>query len=267
MVTRYAKRPAIWCVTSGVHVNRVARLTDDQMIDLTRRVSVLVRQADRNARIWSNWSNPSTTTSPPVRDRFPGSATRPAPSTRACMSIASGCGFGVVSPPTEVRPETCSPTAMRWIDRSSRTTFLLTGFSARLRFRAWFGSWRQPWCEHQRALWAASMIDRAWKTDPSGRGQAFTAQWRLRGCLVGGLHDCPVEGSIGLLDEDGSPRRCSPSWRRSACLRSPLRSSPGPYGEAGQHRLLRPVDPGFCLVWWGEPIGALVISGRRPGPT
>ncbi|HAW96252.1 MAG TPA: hypothetical protein DCX60_08250 [Phycisphaerales bacterium] len=231
LAARYARRPAIWCVTSGVHVNRVARLTDDQMIDLTRRVSVLVRQADRNARTLVELVQPFNDD---VAAR-PGSVPGVSYATRTldegvhvdCFGVRLRCGFSTNG--SETRDLLSYSDALDQIGRLERP-LLLTGFSAPASDAGpGSGSWRQPWCEQQQALWAASMMGVALgKLTHRGEARRSRLSGVFEGVLWAALHDCPVEGSIGLLDEDGSPRRVFTQLAKIRhALRTPLRSDSG----------------------------------------
>ena len=231
LAARYAKRPAIWCVTSGVHVNRVATLTDDQMIDLTRRVSVLVRQADRNARTLVELVQPFNDDVAACPGSVPAfnyaSRTLDEGVHVDCFGLRLRCGFATNG--SETRDLLSYSDALDQIGRLERP-LLLTGLSAPASDAGpGSGSWRQPWCETQQALWAASMMGVALgKLTHRGEARRSRLSGVFEGVLWSALHDCPVEGSIGLLHEDGTPRKVLTQLAKiRRALRTPLRSDSG----------------------------------------
>jgi len=232
LAARYAGRPAIWCVSSGVHVNRVATLTDDQMIDLTRRVSVLVRQADRNARTLVELVQPFNDDVAACPGSVPAfnyaSRTLDEGVHVDCFGLRLRCGFATNG--SETRDLLSYSDALDHIGRLERP-LLLTGFSApAVDAGPGSGSWRQPWCEHQQALWASSMMGVALgKLTHRGESRRTRLSGVFEGVLWAALQDCPVEGAIGLLDDEGAPRKVLTQLAMIRhALRKPLRADSGP---------------------------------------
>jgi hypothetical protein len=235
LAARYAKRPAIWCVTSGVHVNRVATLTDDQMIDLTRRVSVLVRQADRNARTLVELVQPFNDDVAACPGSVPAfnyaSRTLDEGVHVDCFGVRLRCGFAANG--SETRDLLSYSDALDHLGRLERP-LLLTGFSAPAADSGpgsgpGSGSWRQPWCEDQQALWAASMMGVALgKLTHRGEAKRARLSGVFEGVLWSALHDSPIEGAIGLLDDEGNPRKVLTQLATIRhALRKPLRPDSG----------------------------------------
>ncbi|MEE2682152.1 MAG: endo-1,4-beta-xylanase [Planctomycetota bacterium] len=227
LVARYGKRVVIWAVSSGVHVNRLATLTNDQMIDLTRRLSVLVRQVDRSAKVLVELVQPFDDDVAAC----PGSVPAFEYATRTldegvhvdCFGLRVRCGFPTNG--SEARDLLSLSDALDRFARLERP-MLVTGLSApRTSEQVDAGCWHGPWTEDRQSQWASSLLGIT-LGKMTIRGE--TAKARPIGAYEGVLWSNLLDGStdeVGLMDASGRPRRLLSqlSTIRHA-LRRPLRS-------------------------------------------
>ena len=227
LVARYGKRVVLWAVTSGVHVNRLANLSNDQMIDLTRRLSVLVRQADRSAKVLVELVQPFDDDVAAC----PGSVPAFEYATRTldegvhvdCFGLRVRCGFATNG--SEARDLLSLSDALDRFARLERP-MLLTGLSApRASEELDAGCWHGPWTEERQAQWASSLLGIA-LGKMTIRGE--TAKARPIGAYEGVLWSNLLDGSqdqVGLMDGAGTPRRLLTQLATIRhALRRPLRT-------------------------------------------
>ena len=227
LVARYGKRVVIWSVTSGIHVNRLAHLNNDQMIDLTRRLSVLVRQVDRSAKVLVELVQPFDDDVAAC----PGSVPAFEYATRTldegvhvdCFGLRVRCGFPTNG--SEARDLLSVSDALDRFARLERP-MLLTGLSApRTSQDIDAGCWHGPWSEERQAQWASSLLGIT-LGKMTIRGETAKARpiGAYEGVLWSNLLDS-AQDAIGLMDASGTPRRLLTqlSTIRHA-LRRPLRS-------------------------------------------
>ena len=227
LVARYGKQVVIWSVTSGIHVNRLAALNNDQMIDLTRRLSVLVRQVDRSAKVLVELVQPFDDDVAAC----PGSVPAFEYATRTldegvhvdCFGLRVRCGFPANG--SEARDLLSLSDALDRFARLERP-MLLTGLSApRASNDVDAGCWHGPWSEDRQAQWASSLLGIA-LGKMTVRGE--TAKARPIGAFEGVLWSNLLDGeqdSIGLIDRAGTPHRLLTQLATiRQALRRPLRS-------------------------------------------
>ena len=208
IVSRYAEHVAIWCVVSGVHVNRLVRLDHDQMIDLTRRSAVLVRQARRSAKVLVELVQPFSD----EVARFDHSVPAYEYAVRTldegvhvdCFGLRVCNGFDQNG--CEARDLLSLSDAIDHFGRLERP-LMLTGMKVPRKggdLKA--GMWHEPWDPERQARWAATMFGIA-----LGKMTSRTDSTRNRpvgvveGVLWDGMHD-GVDGSlVGLLQDNGTP--------------------------------------------------------------
>ena len=210
IVSRYAEDIAIWCVASGVHVNRLARLGHEQMIDITRRGAVLVRQADRQAKVLVELIQPFDDEIADCPDSVRGYEY----AVRAldegvhidCFGLRIDCGLPRNG--CESRDLLSMSDAIDGIGRLERP-LMVTGFTApasELGVAA--GTWHEPWSPERQARWAASIYGIALgKLTQRGDVTRDARVGVVESVLWGGFQDLEGGTPIGLLDEAGRPRK------------------------------------------------------------
>ena len=227
LVERYARHVAIWCVTSGIHVNRLATLNNDQMIDLTRRLSVLVRQVDRSAKVLVELVQPFDDDVAAC----PGSVPAVEYAMRTldegvhvdCFGLRVRSGFPTNG--SEARDLLSLSDALDRFARLERP-LLLTGLSApRVPTATDAGCWHGPWSEERQAQWATSLLGiTLGKLTIRGAGATRSKPvGAFEGVLWSNLLDSDVD-SIGLVDASGAPHRLLTQLATiRQALRKPLR--------------------------------------------
>ena len=229
LLERYDAGAAIWCVSSGIHVTRLLALTDEQMIDLTRRLSVLVRQVDRSAKVLVELLHPFDDD---VALR-PGSVPAYEFATRTldegvhvdCFGLNLRCGFPEGG--GEVRDLLSLSDALDRFAGLERP-LLVTGLSAPRRSGDLLGgSWHTDWSEDRQAQWGTSMMGiTLGKMTVRGESARSRPTGAYEGVLWSDLLDGPVEPT-GLVGPSGSPRKILTQLATVRhALRRPLRSGP-----------------------------------------
>jgi len=210
IVARYSEQVAIWCVASGVHVNRFASFTIEQMIDVTRRSAVLVRQAQRNAKVLVELVQPFDDQVGRFRESVPGYEY----SVRAldegvhidCFGLCFECGLNRNG--SEARDLLSFSDAIDRIGRLERP-MMITGFCApALQDDPEAGTWGASWTQERQALWATTMygiilgkMTHRGDTTRVGRvGVVESALWSR-------LQETEGDLALGLIDASGVPRQ------------------------------------------------------------
>ncbi len=210
IVSRYSDEVAIWCVASGVHVNRMARLGHEQMIDITRRGAVLVRQAQRNAKVLVELIQPFDDEIADCPDSVRGYEY----AVRAldegvhidCFGLRIDCGLPRNG--CESRDLLSMSDAIDGIGRLERP-LMITGFTAPAEEQgAAAGSWHEPWTPECQARWATSMYGIALgKLTQRGDVARDARVGVVESALWGSFRDIEGQPPTGLLDADGTPRK------------------------------------------------------------
>lgn len=210
VVSRYAGQVVIWCVASGVHVTGFARLTVEEMIDVTRRSAVLVRQANRQAKVMVELVQPFDDQVAECPDSVRGFEY----AVRAldegvhidCFGLQLVCGLPRNG--GETRDLLALSDAIDGIGRLERP-LMLTGFSAPAEPAGLAGGfWHDAWTPDRQALWAASLLGIALgKMTQRGDVAREPRVGVVESALWGSLRDVPGGAPLGLLDGDGRPRK------------------------------------------------------------
>ncbi|MCH2144820.1 MAG: hypothetical protein MK082_06695 [Phycisphaerales bacterium] len=210
VVARYAEHVAIWCVASGVHVNRFAPLTHEQMIDLTRRSAVLVRQARRSAKVLVELVQPFDDQVGQFRDSVRGYEY----AVRAldegvhidCFGLCFECGLNRNG--SEARDLLSFSDAIDGMGRLDRP-MMITGFCAPAGSdEPEAGSWIEPWTPERQANWASTMfgiiLGKMTHRGDTARGARVGV---VESVLWSRFQESEGEPPLGLLDATGAPRR------------------------------------------------------------
>lgn len=220
VVARYTNAVGIWNIGSGFHANEFLELSLDQMIDLSRRMSVLVRQSNRKAHCLIE-----------VVDAFGERSTR-CPNTilpwrfieilqqegitfsAIGLRLVSGVRRAVARDLFQV-----SCALDRFLGREAR--ILLTGFGApSAQSDASAGHWHDGWSPESQASWGGRVasvalskpfVDTVFWADASDAGASETP-------------------NVGLFDATGAPK---PVLAKLVSLRKSLRSPLGPRPQQG----------------------------------
>jgi hypothetical protein len=229
VVSRYANHVAIWSVASGINVNRLVKLDNDQMIDLTRRTAVLVRQAHRNAKVLVELVHPFDDQVAACTESVPGyeyaARTLDEGVHVDCFGLVIECGL-----PTngcEVRDLLSLSDAIDHFGRLERP-LLITGLrvpSADIGEGA--GRWHCSWSQDRQAQWATSMFGIAMgKMTNRGDTARARAVGVVEGVLWSGLEDVSEGQETGLLDTSCAPRKVMTQLATVRhALRRPLRNA------------------------------------------
>lgn len=205
---RYAGSVGIWNVVSGVHANRVAPLTPERMVDLSRRLQVAVRQHARKANTLLEFLPPAGEGGNGHRgltcwkflERLQAEGAAPS---------AIGLRLSAGMPEGEVTRDLLQ--VADWLDRfaGGEIKLLLTGFSAPSREVAPAGGhWRGGWSPATQAAWAARIV------------QVSLARPWIDTVFWSEVSDAGGATGAGLSDERGKPR---PVLERLASIRARLR--------------------------------------------
>lgn len=233
IVARYADYAAIWCVASGINVNRSVSLDldNDQMIDLTRRAAVLVRQAKRAAKVLVELVHPFDDQVASCEHSVPcyeyAVRTLDEGVHVDCFGLVIESGLPEIG--SEVRDLLSMSDVIDHIGRLERP-IMITGMrvpSAQSGDLDGGGRWHHDWSEDLQARWATSMYGIALgkMTNRSDTARARPVGV-VEGVLWSGLHDAPNGLKTGLLRESGVPRKAMEQLatvRRA--LRRPLKNA------------------------------------------
>lgn len=210
IVSRYSDEVAIWCVASGVHVNRLAKLGHEQMIDITRRGAVLVRQAQRNAKVLVELVQPFDDQIADCPDSVRGYEY----AVRAldegvhidCFGLRLECGLPRNG--CESRDLLSMSDVIDGIGRLERP-LMITGFTApAAELGVAAGTWHEPWSPERQARWAASMYGIALgKLTQRGDVARDARVGVVETALWGNFQELEGEPPTGLLDAQGTPRK------------------------------------------------------------
>ncbi|MFO0829585.1 MAG: hypothetical protein U0572_15710 [Phycisphaerales bacterium] len=215
LVGRYKNAIGIWNVGSGFHANAFFELSVDQMIDLARRVTVLVRQHNRKAHALIELVDP-----------FGERLTRRAGSLPPWRYIELLQQEGITFSAVGVRLAMGRADAMardlfqvscgldRFLGREARV--LITGFGVPcMEVDPRGGSWRDGWTPKSQASWSGRVAHVA-----LSKPFIDTLFWAEASDAAG-----PEARGYGLFDEHCQPR---PVLERLVALRQRLRSPLGP---------------------------------------
>jgi len=235
IVSRYGAHVAIWCVTSGVHVNRLARLSHEQMIDVTRRSAVLVLQAQRNAKVMVELVQPFDDEVALHPDSVRGYEY----AVRAldegvhidCIGLSFECG--IARNGSETRDLLALSDMIDGIGRLEPPV-MITGYAAPAgNDDPAAGTWHSPWTEERQACWATTLYGIALgKMTQRGESARNRRVGVVESVLWNRLQESAGEPPLGLLDRQGTPRRV---FRSLAAVRRALRR---PLGKSN----IRPGD-------------------------
>ena len=228
VVARYADHVAIWNVVSGVNVNRLVQLDNDQMIDLTRRSAVLVRQAQRNAKVLVELVHPFDDQVASCPDSVPGYE-------YAVRTLDEGVHVTVLasssSAASRKRVRGSRPALTERCHRSIRSVGASAHDHGTARaiggYRGRCGSLALLLVQERQARWATSMFGIA-MGKMTNRGD--TARSRsvgvVEGVLWSGLVDVGDGMPTGLLGPSCSPRKVMTQLAAVRhALRRPLQNS------------------------------------------
>jgi len=229
VVARYASHVAIWNIVSGININRMMQLNNDQMIDITRRIAVLVRQAHRSAKVLVELIHPFDDQVACCPESVPGYEYAVRTLDEGvhvdCFGLVVECGLPENG--CEVRDLLSLSDAIDHVGRLERP-LLITGLRApSAGIGEGAGRWHHAWTPERQAQWATSMFGIS-LGKMTNRGE--TARSRPVGVVEGvfwsGLEDLDAGPPTSLIDGSASPRKVlSQLATVRHALRRPLRNS------------------------------------------